>query len=202
MDKFSELIAQGVAKFEYKPITGNITDTYLQDLESQMIRDYNNLYSIATNTHMSRNVDNRIIITGTLVKDPIYFDRFLCSNYYKNLTFSKCPACFFKEHGYVGHYEILNNDYVYVLELLTEHPELAQTQICQDNCVCPCEGGIPRNVRFISTSGNFEDVKECVTENTAKSLNESKYIIGDNWMVVGLSTGYNLVEMNQKIMIK
>ena len=202
MDKFSELIKQGVAKFEYKHITGNITDTYPQDLESQMIRDYNNLYSIATNTHMGRSADNRIIITGTLVKDTKYFDRFLCSSYYKNLTFDKCPSCFFRDYGFVGHYEILNNDNVYVLELITEHPELAQTQICQDNCVCPCEGGIPRNVRFISTSGNFEDVKECVTEDTAKSLNESKYIIGNNWMVVGLSDGYHLMEMNQKIMIK
>lgn len=202
MDKFSELIKQGVAKFEYKPITGNITDMYPQDLESQMIRDYNNLYSIATNTHMGRTSDNRIVITGTLVKDTKYFDRFLCSSYYKNLTFNKCASCFFRDYGFVGHYEILNNDNVYVLELLTEHPELAKYELCQDNCICPCEGGIPRNVRFISTSGNFEDVKECVTEDTAKSLNESKYIIGDNWILVGLSTGYHLMEMNQKIMIK
>ena len=202
MDRFSELIAQGVAKFEYKSITGNITDTYNQDLVSQMIRNYNNLYSIATNTHMSRNEDGKIIITGTLVKDPVYFDTFLCSTYYKNLKFSKCPSCFFRDYGYVGHYENLNRDVVYTLELLSEHPELAQVQLNQSNCVCPCEGGIPRNVRFISTSGNFEDIKECVTEDTAKSLNESKYIIGDNWMVVGLLTGYHLVEMNQKIMIK
>ena len=33
-------------------ITGDITDTYPQDLESLMIRDYNNLYSIATNTKL------------------------------------------------------------------------------------------------------------------------------------------------------
>lgn len=202
MDKFSELIKQGVAKFEYKPITGNITDTYPQDLESQMIRDYNNLYSIATNTHMGRTGDNRIVITGTLIKDPKCFDRFLCSTYYKNLTFDKHPVCFFKNYGFVGHYEILNNDSVYVLEPIEEHPELAKYELCQDNCVCPCEGGIPKNVRFISTSGNFEDVKECVTEDTAKSLNESKYIIGDNWMVVGLSDGYHLMEVNQKIIIK
>ena len=202
MDKFSELIANGVAAFEYKTITRDITDTYPQDLVSQMIRDYNNLYSIATNTHMARTGDNRIVVTGTLIKDPKYFDRFLCSNYYKNLTFDKCPACFFKDYGFVGHYEILNNDNVYVLEPTEEHPELVKCEICQDNCVCPCEGGIPKNVRFISTSGNFEDVKECVTEDTAKSLNESKCIIGDNWMVVGLSTGYHLMEMNQKIMIK
>lgn len=202
MDKFSELIKQGVAKFEYKPITGDITDTYPQDLVSQMIRDYNNLYSIVTNTHMGRTGDNRIVITGTLIKDPKYFDRFLCSNYYKNLTFNKCPVCFFKDYGFVGHYEILNNDSVYVLEPIEEHPELAKCEICQDNCICTSESVVPRNVRFISTSGNFEDVKECVTEDTAKSLNESKYIIGDNWMVVGLSTGYHLMEMNQKIMIK
>jgi hypothetical protein len=202
MDKFSELIKQGVAKFEYKPITGDITDTYPQDLESQMIRDYNNLYSIATNTHMGRSTDNRIIITGTLVKDTKYFDRFLCSQYYKNLTFDKCPSCFFRDYGFVGHYEILNNDNVYVLELISEHPELVKYEICQDNCLCTSESNIPRNVRFISTSGNFEDVKECITEDTAKSLNESKYIIGDNWMVVGLSDGYHLMEMNQKIMIK
>jgi hypothetical protein len=202
MDRFSELIANGVAAFEYKTITGDITDTYPQDLVSQMIRDYNNLYSIATNTHMGRTGDNRIVITGTLINDPKYFDRFLCSNYYKNLTFDKCPVCFFKDYGFVGHYEILNNDSVYVLEPAEEHPELAKCEICQDNCICTSESNIPRNVRFISTSGNFEDVKECVTEDTAKSLNESKYIIGDNWMVVGLSTGYHLMEMNQKIMIK
>lgn len=202
MDKFSELIKQGVAKFEYKHITGNITDTYLQDLDSQMIRDYNNLYSIATNTHMGRSEDNRIIITGTLIKDSTYFDRFLCSNYYKNLRFDKCPACFFRDYGFIGHYEVLNNDNVYVLELISEHPELAKCEICQDGCICTSESSIPRNVRFISTSGNFEDVKECNTEDTAKSLNESKYIIGNNWMVVGLSDGYHLMEMNQKIMIK
>jgi hypothetical protein len=202
MDKFSELIKQGVAKFEYKPITGDITDTYPQDLESQMIRDYNNLYSIATNTHMGRSADNRIIITGTLVKDTKYFDRFLCSHCYKNLTFDKCPSCFFRDYGFVGHYEILNNDNVYVLELISEHPELVKYEICQDNCICTSESNIPQNVRFISTSGNFEDVKECITEDTAKSLNESKYIIGNNWIVVGLSDGYHLMEMNQKIMIR
>lgn len=202
MDRFSELIKQGVAKFEYKPITGNITDTYPQDSVSQMIRNYNNLYSIATNTHMSRTSDGKIIISGTLVKDEKYFDTFLCSCWYKNLTFQKCPANFLRDYGYIGHREILNGDTVYVLELLTEHPELAQVQLSQDNCVAALEGGIPRNVRFISTSGNFEDVKECVTEDTAKSLNESKYIIGDNWTLVGLSNGYSLVEMNQKIMIK
>lgn len=202
MDRFSELIAQGVANFEYKNITGNITDTYPQDLVSCMIRDYNNLYSITTNTHMGRDENNRVIITGTLIKDAMYFDRFLCSTYYKNLKFSKCPVCFFRDYGYVGHYEVMNNDSVYVLEPIAEHPELAQVQLSQDNCVCPCEGGIPRNVRFISTSGSIDDVKECATEDTANSLNESKYIIGDNWMVVGLSTGYHLIEMNQKIMIK
>lgn len=202
MDKFSELIAQGVANFEYKNITGNITYTCPHDMASVMIREYNNIYSIATNTHMSCTDCGQVIITGTLVNDPKYFDRFLCSTYYKNLIFPKCPACFFRDFGYIGYYDNLNRDKVYVLEPVSEHPELTQVQLCQNNCVCPCEGGIPKNVRFISTSGNFEDVKECVTEDTAKSLNESKYIIGDNWMVVGLSTGYNLVEINQKIMIK
>ena len=78
MDKFSELIAQGVANFEYKPITQSTPSNPLEDPDYEMIRMYNNLYSIATNTHMSRTEEGDIVVTGTLVKDKKYFDRCFC----------------------------------------------------------------------------------------------------------------------------
>lgn len=205
MDKFSKLIAQGVANFEYKTITGSITPTYSQDLESRMIRDYNNLYSIATNTHMSKTVDDKIIITGTLVGDKKYFDRFLYSTYYKNLTFSTSAYSFIYNNGYIGHYDIYNNDDVYVLELLTMHPEIFDKigTPCQDCCVCTSESQIPQNIKYISKTANIETVKECFSqEDVIKALNEHQDIKGNNWMIIGLSDGYHLMEMDSKLIIK
>lgn len=205
MDKFSELIAQGVANFEYKTIAGGITDTYSQDLESRMIRDYNNLYSIATNTHMSRTVDDKIIITGTLVADKNYFDRFLYSNYYKNLTFNTSAYSFIYNNGYIGHYDIYNNDVVYMLELRSMHPELFNKigYPCQDCCVCTSENQIPQNIKYISKTANIETVKECFSqEDVTKALNEHQNIKGDSWMIIGLYDGYHLMEMNNKLIIK
>lgn len=205
MDKFSQLIAQGVANFEYKTITGPITPTYSQDLESRMIRDYNNLYSIATNTHMSKTVDDKIIITGTLVSDKIYFDRFLYSTYYKNLTFSTSVYSFIYNNGYEGHYDKYNNDDVYMLELRSMHPELFNKigSNCQDCCVCTSESQIPQNIKYISKTANIETVKECfLQEDVTKALNEHQDIKGNNWMIIGLSDGYHLMEMDNKLIIK
>ena len=112
MDKFSELIAQGVANFEYKPITQTTPSNCLEDPDYEMIRMYNNLYSIATNTHMSRTEDGDIVITGTLVRDKKYFDRFLYSCIYKNLTFQQALLEFLRCYGYTGCYDILNSDVV------------------------------------------------------------------------------------------
>lgn len=208
MDNFSQLIAQGVANFEYKTITGSITPTYSQDLESRMIRDYNNLYSIATNTHMSKTADGKIIITGTLVGDKKYFDRFLYSTCYKNLMFNMSVCTFIYNNGYIGHYDIYNNDDVYMLELRTMHPELfdkigSPCQACQDCCVCTSESQIPQNIKYISKTANIETVKECFSQEDAiKALNEHQDIKGNNWIMIGLSDGYHLMEMDNKLIIK
>lgn len=206
MDKFSELIAQGVANFEYKNITQTTPLNIMEEPDYQMIRSYNNLYSIATNTNMLRTEDGEIIIVGTLVKDPKYFDRFLWSQYYKNLTFTKSLGSFLRDYGYTGCYTSINNDSVYMLRSLSSD-EIMNTigapTIQSDSCVCACEGGIPENIRFISINADINDIKECFSQkDVIKALNESKNIIGNNWIIAGLSDGYHLIELDSKLMIK
>ena len=62
---------------------------------------------------------------------------------------------------------------------------------------------VPQNIKYISKTANIESVRECFKkENVVEALNEHPDIKGNNWMIVGLSDGYHLMEMNQKIMIK
>lgn len=201
MDKFSELIAQGVANFEYKPITQTTPSNCLEDPDYEMIRMYNNLYSIATNTHMSRTEDGDIVITGTLVRDKKYFVKFLYSNWYKNLTFQQSLLEFLRCYGYTGCYDILNSDHVYKLKHLAE----LNNNICVgDNCcVCQMESQIPQNIKYISKTANIESVRECLkNENVVEALNEHQDIKGNNWMIAGLSDGYHLMELDNKLIIK
>ena len=200
MDKFSELIAQGVANFEYKPITQTTPGNCLEDPDYEMIRMYNNLYSIATNTHMSRTEGGDIVITGTLVKDKKYFDRFLYSCIYKNLTFQQSLLEFLRCYRYVGCYDILNNDHVYKLKPLVEFKMNCVGDQC---CVYQTESQIPQNIKYISKTANIESVRECFKkENVVEALNEHQDIKGNNWMIVGLSDGYHLMELDNKLIIK
>lgn len=197
MDRFSELIAKGVARFEYRPVAQEVPE------QCPVCRAYNNIFGAATDTHMSCQDDGTKVITGHIIADKTKFDKFICSFQYNGVNFmhSGCHGFydFMVQHKLCGHYDILNGDPVYILSPV----DLGQAEPCclggADKCRTAnvtAEGLFPINIRFISRRANIEDVLDCLTENnydTAKKLNENRNIFGCNWQVADLSEGQCIV---------
>lgn len=202
MDKFSQLIAQGVAKFEYTPIAQGTPNM------CPICRAYNNVYSLANDTHMSILPDGRYVITGHAIADKRNFDSFLYSDRWGWFDFTDSgqysPSAFFYNNSLRGHYDILNGDVVYILDPVPQEPEEAGVSgqgcvSCCPDCVCKADSAIPESLRVLTTDGNAEHVRECFKQkDVIKALNESKYVLGNNWVIAGLSDGYHLVSTGKK----
>lgn len=196
MDKFSQLIAQGVAKFEYTPIVPQTPIT------CPVCRAYNNVYSMANDTHMSPLEDDRLVITGHAIADKARFDNFLCSSFWGAVNFFDsglgCPCTFFSSNNLKGHYDILNGDTVYILEPIPDKEELDRCLTCPD-CACCAGTSIPESLRTLTTDGNADHIRECFKQkDVAKALNEDLHVLGTNWMIVGLSDGDHAVSIGKK----
>lgn len=194
MDKFSQLIAQGVAKFEYTPIAQDIPNP------CPICRAYNNVYSLANDTHMSILPDGRYVITGHAIRDKRNFDCFLYSSFWGWVNFNDsglgAPCTFFCNNKLQGHYDILNGDDVYILEVIPEEPD--RCLACPDG-VCCAETKISEQLSVITTDGNAAHIRECFKQkDVAKALNEDLHVLGVNWMIVGLSDGDHLVSVGKK----
>lgn len=111
--KFSELVDAGVAKFEYTPILPETSQT------DPICRDYNNIFSMALDTHMSMLEDGRRIITGHNVATRKW-------NYFVNccqwggLNFMDSGHWtvneFLRKFNLVGRQSIINGDIVWLVE--------------------------------------------------------------------------------------
>jgi predicted metal-binding protein len=192
MDKFSKLIAQGVAKFEYTPIAPEVPT------QCAVCRAYNNVYSIANDTRMSELPDGRHVITGSVIKDKRKFDNFLYSPFYSGINFMDsglgAPCTFFYNNGLKGHYDVLNGDVVYILEKMPEEQE-AKIMACPD-CACCSESRVPMNLRFLTTDNDARHIMDCFKQpDVAKALNENRNVVGENWVLVGLSDGDHFVSV-------
>lgn len=111
-NKFSELVAQGVASFDYTSILPE------SSIDDPICKDYNNIFGPATNTHMSMLEEGNRIITGRFVasKDWDYFTN--CSQW---------RGVDFKDNGYwtvneflsrfnlCGKKDIVNGDIVWMI---------------------------------------------------------------------------------------
>ena len=117
-DRFSELIAKGVAEFRYTPIAPSIPE------QDPICRSYNNIFSIASDTHMSCLGDGRRVITGHKIGIKKDWDLFVDSCFWGAVDFRTsgyyCVNDFLYKNGLVGHYDVINNDNVYVVESLTD----------------------------------------------------------------------------------
>lgn len=198
MDKFSKLIAQGVAKFEYTPIASQIPT------QCHICRGYNNVYSIANDTHMSELPDGRHVITGHAVKDKKNFDSFLYSCCWSGINFIdsgyESPCVYFNRNKLIGHYDVLNGDVVYILETIPDKDEQRKCLgiSCPDGLCC-AGTSIPEQLRAITTDGDESHIRECFKQpDVAKALNEDIHVRGVNWTVVGLSDGNHIVSVGRK----
>lgn len=198
-DRFSEMIKAGVASFEEKPI-GSFTPTL-----DPMVKTYNNLWGLLTDTHMSA-VDDGYIITGTFVKSQ-YWEGFKYCGYYGNtnikLGSGYCNLeCMVWTNGYEMKPDLYNGDYVIKLtkrpEPSTEDPNgalvPAEDQCCGTACcpTCPCiyslgESQIPHPFREFFTPEQTNAICEGwaggIAEKIANTLNEDKELKGHSFRV-------------------
>lgn len=199
MDKFSELIAKGVAAFHYTPIAPETPTGCL------LCRLYNNTFGAATDTHMSPFEDGELIITGHLINSVEKFDRFLFSSVYGGVDFRHTGyyslSNLMNKNGLAGRYDIVNGDHVYILYDKTKD----ETPVTPAETYTTESSIIPQNVRFLTSTGLIQDIRECyigTPSETAARLNESRYVMGNNWEPVYTSTGTKMVcNINNQIYI-
>ncbi len=199
MTKFSDLISQGIAEFRYTPILQSIPN------QCPICKAYNNVYSLANDTHMSVLDDGRYVITGHAIRDKRNFDQFLCSEFWGAMNFIDsgmgAPCSFFYRNNLMGHYDILNGDTVYILEETPEVPVNginSVTMACPDS-VCCIGTAVPESLKVLTTDGDITHIQECFNKtDIAKALNEDLHICGTNWIMINLSTGPHVVSIGKK----
>ena len=189
-DKFSELIAQGVARFDYKPIAPEIPE------QDPVCRQYNNIFSIATDTHMHLDHETGIrYITGKLVNIKEKFDSFLYASQWMGVNFRHSgywSACqFFQTNGLSGRYGALNGDVVYEVAPIPACADM-QGVVCPEcpTTVCTTESKIPSPIAILAANGDFYKIVECYQGKNnlyevCEAMNNNVYIKGENWTVVG-----------------
>ena len=119
MNRFTELLKQGIAQSPYK------TDTFREQSSGSnaVCRLYNNVWGSVSDTHMVRHEDG-YVITGSMIRQPELFDKFINAETWGIYSFkhaTKIPtlADFFKLHQLEGQYNVQNGDTVYKLLPIT-----------------------------------------------------------------------------------
>lgn len=201
-DRFSELIAAGVASFQEKPIG---TDIPCLD---PLVRMYNNVWGLLTDTHMSF-ADDSYIITGTFIDSP-YWERFFYACNWGTTCF-KLGSGFYSLENMISNYgyrvekDVYNGDHVLRLvkrDDAAAAPEEGTCVACSPMCpvvVTTAESEIPHPLKEFFTEAQINDIKNAwndaagnavkIVENlkTSRIVDASKFhISADNqYMVVG-----------------
>lgn len=200
-DKFSELISQGVASFNYTNISKSIPE------QDPICRMYNNIFSIPSDTHMSCLEDGTRVITGHMVATDKW-EKFCMSCCWGAVEFRTTGVWsvfdFLFSNNLEGRIGILNGDVVYIVTPMSKESREAVMK----NTVVTTESNIPQPVTVLTTTGNMMHIQECFESKDlfeiVKRLNESSYVKGNNWVpsnngIVGLvgNTTYILKNVNE-----
>lgn len=180
-DRFSDLIKNGVASFNYTNLTSDTPDT------DPISRMYNNIFSIPTDTHMSMIEDGTRIITGHMINTKQWVD--FCHSWHWGAVdfrtsgvWSLCD--FFYKHGLICSICDLNGDVV----CKVEPKKYDDSRPTCPTCFCKNESQIPHQISELTKSGNRLHILECFGEDidsTVKKLNESIWVKGNNWVPAG-----------------
>lgn len=179
-DKFSELIAQGVASFEYTPICGELPE------QDPICRFYNNVFGAASDTHMSCAADGNRYITGRVVGWEKLWTNFKYMSEFGGVTFKHSGFWSLNDFLYANNLEanisVLNGDVVAVVTTRTKSeeaynaPEKAVTM----------ESGINKPLSTLTINRNENTLKECFgypIEQVVENLNTNCMVKGTNWIV-------------------
>lgn len=167
-DRFSEMIKKGVASFQEKPVGAPIPTL------DPMVKAYNNLWGLLTDTHMSA-VEDGYIITGSFVKTQ-YWDGFKYCSYYGNTNIKLGSGFYSLENmvnanGYMMTPDTYNGDYVIKL---VKRPDPA-TVPSEGECACadvaiPCCTKCYPYVTSLGESQIPRPFKEFFTESQSKDI--------------------------------
>lgn len=117
INKFSELIKQGIAPSPYNTNTFGETSTGT----SNVCRLYNNIWGSVSGTCMAyKEEENKYVITGSIMRQPELWDKFLHAENWGLYVFKQAVSYntlqeFFDTLKLQGNLFLQNNDPVYVL---------------------------------------------------------------------------------------
>ena len=200
-DKFSELISQGVASFNYTNISKDIPE------QDPICRMYNNIFSIPSDTHMSCLEDGTRVITGHMIATDKW-EKFCMSCCWGAVEFRTSGVWsvfdFLFSNNLEGRVGVLNGDVVYIVTPMSKESREAVMK----NTVVTTESNIPQPITVLTTTGNMMHIQECFESKNlfeiVKRLNESSYVKGNNWVpsnngIVGLvgNTTYVIKNVNE-----
>lgn len=185
--KFTEMIEQGVAEFNYTQIAPEMPE---QDIICRM---YNNIFSIPTDTHMSYNSESgERYITGHMIENESKWSSFVYAHNWGACNFKTtgywCLCDFLQKNGLEGRYSVLNGDAIYLVTPIPADAEYA-APVCPTCCVTT-ESKMPQPVAVLVAGGDIFKIKECYQGKknlyeVAAALNENLYVKGENWTVNG-----------------
>lgn len=175
-NKFSDLIAAGVAPFRSEPIA---PETPCHD---PICHTYNNLWGILTDTHMSC-AEGRYIITGTFVGDPKKWTSLMYASFW--------GGCRFIDSGYYSLSEFLcMAGYDAVITTVNGQPAIELVP-CED-CACAglgCTAYTTHESQIPQPVARLGRVQECLNvgslQEAAKNMNRSSQVVGEHWHVSG-----------------
>lgn len=187
-DKFTELIEQGVAKFNYTNIAPPVPE---QDIVCRM---YNNIWSIPSDTHMSYNAETgERYITGHMVGIESRWSNFVYAHNWGAVNFKSTgywSLCdFLQKNGLCGQYSTLNGETIYLVTPIPAPEVGCPCAECPSVCTTT-ESKMPQPIALLAVGGDFYKIKECYQGKNslyevAKALNENIYVKGENWTVNG-----------------
>ena len=188
-NKFSELIAQGVAKFDYTPIAPELPE------QDPVCRMYNNIWSIPSDTHMHLNPENgERYITGHMVGIENKWCNFLHAMNWGAVTFKTsgywCLCDFLQKNGLSGRVGQVNGDVAYIVAPIpTPDAGACGCPECPTTCTTT-ESRIPQPIAVLTSFGDVYKVMECYENKNniyevCEALNKSHYVKGNEWTVVG-----------------
>lgn len=200
-NKFTELIEQGVASFNYTNISKDIPE------QDPICRMYNNIFSIPSDTHMSCLEDGTRVITGHMIATDKW-EKFCMSCCWGAVEFRTSGVWsvfdFLFSNNLEGRVGVLNGDVVYIVTPMSKESREAVMK----NTVVTTESNIPQPITVLTTTGNMMHIQECFESKNlieiVKRLNESSYVKGNNWVpsnngIVGLvgNTTYVIKNVNE-----
>lgn len=177
-DKFTELINQGVARFEYKELYKETPET------DPICKLYNTFYGPVLNTHMSI-VNGEKVITGHYINTKDW-DRFIYSPTWGGVDLR--ASGYYSLIDFIQSLDLkpvkttLNNDTVCVLKPIEK--DYGYNLVGYPKTYTTMESNIPQNIKQLTTNFQIEEIVKCFESgDVIKALNESPYVKG-RWYYV------------------